>query len=219
MLGSGLLWISAVVMLLSTVGLILAAKIVLGFLLAVGPIFIGLFLFDATRGFFDGWLRTTAAFALTPLAACVFGAALVLVLEPFLVVVAAQAAEGEFDMGSIVTVTLIIAVFGIVMSLVLRMATGIASGYVTPQGRRFADLGRAGAEGAPGTAGGRGGAAAPGMARAEMLRTETIAATEAGARRAHEIADAVRPVAPSAQRLDDAYRRMPRPVRRPGGLG
>ena len=47
MLGSGLLWLSAIALLLVTLGLIIAAKIVLAFLLAVGPIFIGMLLFDA----------------------------------------------------------------------------------------------------------------------------------------------------------------------------
>ncbi|HVZ99348.1 MAG TPA: type IV secretion system protein [Caulobacterales bacterium] len=136
MLGSGLLWLSALVMLLSTIGVILAAKIVLAFLLAVGPIFIGLCLFDTTRGLFDGWLRTTIAFALAPLAANVFGAAMLMMLAPFLDTLLEKAMANEFDMGPIVTIGLIVSVFTIVMGLAFRVGAGIAGGLSTTPNRR-----------------------------------------------------------------------------------
>jgi type IV secretion system protein VirB6 len=128
-LGAGLLWISAVAMLLSSVGLLLACKIVLGFLLALGPLFIGLFLFDATRGFFDGWLRTTIAFALTPLATTVLAAAMLLMLAPSIARLKQVANAERFDMGPIVTIAIIVAVFGLVMLQALRLGYGIAGGF------------------------------------------------------------------------------------------
>ncbi len=41
----------------------------LGLLLALGPLFIALMLFDSTRGLFEGWLRASLGFALAPLTA------------------------------------------------------------------------------------------------------------------------------------------------------
>ena len=130
-LGSGLLWMSAVTMLLVTVGMIVAMKIVVGFLLAIGPVFIGLFLFDATRGLFDGWLRTTVAFALAPLATTVFAAAMLVMLGPVVQRLGVLAAANRFDMGTVVTVAIIVAVSVIVMLQALRATFGIASGLQT----------------------------------------------------------------------------------------
>ena len=54
-------------MLFSTLGLVLTAKVVLALLLALGPVFAALLLFEQTRGMFDGWLRAAFAFAFIPL--------------------------------------------------------------------------------------------------------------------------------------------------------
>ncbi|MEZ5955696.1 MAG: type IV secretion system protein [Hyphomonadaceae bacterium] len=129
MLGSGILWLSALGLLLTTVGVILAAKIVLAFLLAVGPVFIALFLFDSTRGLFIGWVRATLAFAITPAAANVFSAAMIVMMSPFLTTLAENSASEVFDMGPIVTIALIITVFAIVMLMMLRATATIASGF------------------------------------------------------------------------------------------
>lgn len=136
MLGAGLLWMAGVGLLLTTIGVILAAKIVLGFLLAIGPIFIALFLFDTTRGFFDGWLRATVAFALAPLAANVFGGAMLIMLTPFLAVLAHNASLDVFDMGPIVATALIVTVFALVMVMTLRVTATIAAGFATSVSNR-----------------------------------------------------------------------------------
>lgn len=135
MLGAGLLWLSALGLLLTTVGVILAAKIVLAFLLAVGPVFIALFLFDSTRGLFDGWLRATLAFAIAPSAANVFSAAMIIMMSPFLTALADNAGSGVFEMGPIVTISLVVAVFAVVMVMMLRATATIASGFATQTSR------------------------------------------------------------------------------------
>lgn len=63
------LTISATLILLTSLGAVLASKIVLGLLLGLGPLFVAMLLFDATRGVFEGWLRASIAFALAPLMA------------------------------------------------------------------------------------------------------------------------------------------------------
>jgi type IV secretion system protein VirB6 len=226
MLGSGMLWLSAIIMLLSTVGLILAAKIVLGFLLAIGPIFIGLFLFDSTRGFFDGWLRTTLAFALAPLAASVFGMAMLVMLRPFLVSLDEQVRQGTFDMGSVMTITLIVLVFLIVMLQVLRIGASIAGGFSTSgagPGRRGAATGSVSAPAAASISveserGGEGRAAQATLLRAaaDMQGRGADISVALDDRRGRATADALAPMVAPSERLGQAARRMPRPTRRPG---
>jgi len=216
MLGSGLLWLSSGLMLLSTIGVILAAKIVLGFLLALGPVFIGLFLFDRTRGLFDGWLRVTIGFALAPLAACVFATGMLLMLAPFTAALLEKAELREFDMASIMTIALIVAVFTIVMSQVLRVGAGIASGFtsaitgrdtpmpvfVTPGGVASSVITNTAEDTEPG--------------RRDGPRHFAISADAVSVdRRVGEAADAVRSVEVSeGERLGKAYRRMPTPTLR-----
>jgi type IV secretion system protein VirB6 len=217
-LGSGLLWMSAVAMLLSTVGIILATKVVLGFLLAVGPLFIALFLFEGTRGFFDGWLRTTIAFALTPLSTIVFAAAMLLMIAPFIARVDELAAANRFDMGAIVTITIVVAVFVIVMFQTLRIGFGIASGFSSARRPGYG----AGAASLPVAAP----AAAPERDRArEMSRAASLlpylpmpaeTSQRAGVeeRRVFEMSHAVAETAPSGARLGQVYRRAPLPAGR-----
>ncbi|GAA0535080.1 type IV secretion system protein VirB6 [Rhizomicrobium palustre] len=68
-----LVWVSALMMLLGTAGVMVTSKIVLMGLLCLGPIFVALALFSATRGLFEGWLKATVLFALAPLFAVVLG--------------------------------------------------------------------------------------------------------------------------------------------------
>ncbi|HVY84324.1 MAG TPA: type IV secretion system protein [Caulobacterales bacterium] len=218
MLGSGLLWLSALVMLLSTIGVILAAKIVLAFLLAVGPIFIGLCLFDATRGFFDGWLKTTIAFALAPLAANVFGAAMLMMLAPFLDTLMENAAANQFAMGPIVTIGLIVSVFTIVMGFAFRVGAGIASGFSTTGNRRarapqepaapFFEPQRAFAS-----------ARAEETAARAALADGVVWSESSASRRTGAVADAVTPEQTLVvERLGQSDRRRPEPARRRGDM-
>jgi type IV secretion system protein VirB6 len=72
------------ILLIGTVGVLVVAKIVLAMLLAVGPLFILLALHSATRGLFEGWLRTSGLFALAPLLTLLVGSAGVAMLQPMI---------------------------------------------------------------------------------------------------------------------------------------
>ena len=211
-LASGMLWLCGIGMLMTTVGLILAVKIVLAFLLAIGPIFIAFFLFESTRGLFDGWLRMTIAMAVTPLAVNVFGAAMLLMLQPFLTELSINIAKTEFDMGVIVTIAIIVGIFAFIMGMALRLGAGIAMGFTS-------QAVRAGAGAAPETT-------MPndprGPARAEAIAArlevgpsggEDVARGAAAAitRRAEDSAGAVASIVPPSERLGQAYRREARP--------
>jgi type IV secretion system protein VirB6 len=78
------LTISSWVILFANLGLILAAKIILGLLTALGPLFAGLLLFEAGRGLFEGWLRAVLAFSLMPLVVTLGLVLQLTLLEPHL---------------------------------------------------------------------------------------------------------------------------------------
>ena len=67
------MWLSALLLLLGTVGVLVTARIALAVLLAVGPVFVVLALFPGTRGLFAGWLRGVVLTAVTPLFAVLGG--------------------------------------------------------------------------------------------------------------------------------------------------
>ena len=135
MLGSGLLWLTAITLLLLTLGLIIAAKIVLAFLLAIGPIFIGMLLFDQTRGLFEGWMRATVSAAMAPLAVHVFGAVMLMILQPFLDILVGNAGNLKFDMGPVITITIVVIVFLMVMVFGLGAVAAIGRGFGFSRGR------------------------------------------------------------------------------------
>lgn len=109
--GSQALTICAMILLLSSLGVLLAAKVVLGLLLAIGPLFIALMLFESTRGLFEGWLRATLAFAFAPLAATVLLGVTLTVLEPALLQMQDRVAAGDFSKTPVYTVIVLIVVF------------------------------------------------------------------------------------------------------------
>jgi type IV secretion system protein VirB6 len=130
--GATALWLSAVVLLVSTLGLLILAKLMLGLLLAIGPLFVGLLLFDATKGFFEGWLRTALGFALVPLATVVFMAALLASLEPSLQSLAVARAENRYAIEPILTVLVIILTFTAVFGSVIGLCTRLVAGFRLP---------------------------------------------------------------------------------------
>lgn len=223
MLGSGLLWLCAIVLLLVTLGLIIAAKIVLAFLLAVGPIFIGMLLFNVTRGLFDGWLRATLSFAMAPLAVNIFGAVMLMILAPFLEILVKNAHDAKFDMGPVITIALIVCVFAIVMVFGLGAVSAIARGFGssrrsddTPSMRRLPAPDRP-LSGGPGERAEQIAARIAMIDRNQAIEAGAYSSREVFTRRTGEIADAVSstPLLVS-DRLGQAYNRAPRPTMRRG---
>lgn len=79
-----LFWLSGLILLLSTLGLLILTRLVLFLLLVLGPLFIVLALFDQTRGLFNGWLRTSIVFALAPMLTVLGGKAALSLFVPLL---------------------------------------------------------------------------------------------------------------------------------------
>ena len=118
----------------------------LGLLLGLGPLFIVMFLFDATRGVFEGWLRATLAFAFVPLVTILLLGVMLVILEPNLVQLEQQNTAGVFGLGPTYAIMILIMVFVGVMSGALIAIGVIANGFKLPTRARAstdpADVGR-----------------------------------------------------------------------------
>ncbi|MCI3131092.1 type IV secretion system protein [Phenylobacterium aquaticum] len=101
-----LLWLSGLVLLLATAGLLVITHVVLAVLLALGPLFVATGLFDATRGLFQGWLRTSVGFGFAPLLVVVGGAGALDLLNPLVVAIADDPAAAVRDLRPVVTLFL-----------------------------------------------------------------------------------------------------------------
>lgn len=133
--GATALWLSAIVLLVSTLGLLILAKLMLGLLLAIGPFFVGMLLFESTKGFFEGWLRTSLGFALVPLATVVFMAGLLASLEPSLQGLAVAREESRYDLQPILTVMVIVLTFTAVFGSVIGLCTRLVAGFRLPSAK------------------------------------------------------------------------------------
>ncbi len=185
-LGAMLLTAAGSTLLLSTLGVILACKIVLGVLLGLGPLFILMFLFDATRGVFEGWLRAALAFAFAPLLAILLLGVILVILEPNLVQIEQQSSQGVYVLAPTYAVVILILVFVGVMSGALIAVGMIAWGFHLPvRARGGADVvegGRASAMPAERDVASQSRAARSAAAAVAMERRDTmiLGATAAG---------------------------------------
>lgn len=129
---AALVWLSAAIMMAASIGVLLVVRIILALLLLLGPLFVALALFPATRGLFEGWLRTTVKFALVPLFTLPLTAAMVAVAGPY----AAELDNGVITSvrdGPVLLIMLIILVFAAVMWQAARLGGSIAGGIRLPR--------------------------------------------------------------------------------------
>ena len=124
---SGMMWIGAMLLLLGTVGLLVTARIALALLLAVGPIFVVLALFEGTRGLFTGWLKGLTMMALAPLFAVLGGSIMLEMAVP--VLAALVAVPGQIDQQAAMAFFVIGAVHMALMLLSLKVASTMVSGW------------------------------------------------------------------------------------------
>lgn len=123
----GMMWFGAMLLLLGTVGLLVAARIALALLLAVGPIFVVLALFEGTRGLFTGWLKGLVMMALAPLFAVLGGSIMLELAVPILA--ALVAVPGQIDQQAAMAFFLVGAVHVALMFMALKVAGTMVAGW------------------------------------------------------------------------------------------
>jgi type IV secretion system protein VirB6 len=121
-----LMWLSALLLMLGTVGVLVTARIALAVLLGLGPVFITMALFGPTRGLFVGWLRGVLLTALTPLFAVLGGALMAELAVP--VVASLRGAEGV-DGRAAMALFVLASVHCAVMTLAIRVASTMVAGW------------------------------------------------------------------------------------------
>jgi type IV secretion system protein VirB6 len=123
----GMMWFGAMLLLLGTVGLLVTARIALALLLALGPIFVVLALFEGTRGLFTGWLKGLTMMALAPLFAVLGGSIMLEMAVP--VLAALVAVPGKIDQQAAMAFFLVGAVHMALMFLSLKVAGTMVAGW------------------------------------------------------------------------------------------
>jgi len=194
-------------------GMLAVTALLVGVLSAIGPIFITLFLFRQTRGFFEGWVRALTAAALASMSAWVLILLMLNVLEPWLVSLAQQRELKQLDASTAMTAASIVFVF---TSAQLAMA---ASGAVVAFGFRLGSEPRA-PSGAAVNGSSAGAAEAgppvemlsrPGLLADQLRRFDQVFESRSRSAAAGAAASSMRLVAsdPSVTpgRLDSGYRR------------
>lgn len=123
----GMMWIGALLLLLGTVGVLVTARIALALLVALGPIFVVMALFEGTRGLFTGWIKGVVMLALTPLLAVLGGSIMLELAVP--VLAALTQFSGQIDAQAAMAFLLIGAVHAALMVMVLRVAGTMVAGW------------------------------------------------------------------------------------------
>jgi type IV secretion system protein VirB6 len=124
-------------MILSTLGVLLASKVVLAILLALAPLIAGLALFEATRGLVEGWLKAMIALAVTPLMVTLALSLELAMMTPALRALGEARAAQQFAAFSVepaVTVLVLSLVFALVVLLGVVSLGVIAGGLRLPRG-------------------------------------------------------------------------------------
>ncbi len=118
------------------IGGLAAMRLVAGFLLAIGPFFIALLLFDGTRGLFVGWIRALAATALGALGiALALGIELVLIEMKLAELITLREASVPTP-GAAIELFVMTLIFTLVMLAMIYASAKVALGFRLPDGWR-----------------------------------------------------------------------------------
>lgn len=130
--------LGGLVTLLTSLGVVLACKVVLSVLLALAPIVAGLLLFETTRGLVEGWLKAMIALSILPMIATLALSLELAMMAPSLKALAAMKDAQQFaelDMGPAVTVLVLSLVFAVVLVAATIAVCVIVAGLRLPRER------------------------------------------------------------------------------------
>jgi type IV secretion system protein VirB6 len=120
---------AAAALLASTAGVLAMALIATGVLTAVGPVFIALLLFEATGGFFAGWVRALVAAVLIPMVCWVTTSVLLVVLTPRIDALAQQRAAHAINLDAAAAASAIVMIFAGAQAALIVAGVLIAGGF------------------------------------------------------------------------------------------
>lgn len=125
--------VSAILITLSTVGILVATRVMLAILLAIAPAMAGFILFDGTRGVALGWIGAIVAVAIAPAFALLVAAIEFALLSPIITRLLSEQAAGAFEIASVMPIGLVTVVFVIALAFAIRAATQISRGLLHPR--------------------------------------------------------------------------------------
>jgi type IV secretion system protein VirB6 len=134
-LGPNMLLLSALLLVLASAGVLVIAKIILGLLLLLGPVFAILALFAGTRGLTLGWARAAVLMALVPIMAMMTSAGVVALLEPVLTEMYVSASQGLFSLRSALAILVVVLIMVAVSVQLFRIGRTIVGGWVMSFGQ------------------------------------------------------------------------------------
>lgn len=202
----GMMWLGAMLFLLGTVGVLVTARIALAVLVAVGPIFVVMALFDGTRGLFTGWLKGIVMLALVPLFAVLGGSVMLELAVPILAALAAT--PGQIDPQAAMAFFLVGAVHMALMVMILKVTSTMVAGW-----RVFGLVPEKGERGDTGSGAFGGASATPMSTAAAATMAQSSAASD---RRIPVAAFATAPAANDGGSIAQAGRRDVRVVEQMG---
>ncbi len=123
---------SGLILTLTTIGVLVAMRVVLAILLAIAPLMAGFILFDSTRGMAQGWLGAMATAAIVPLFVLILAAVEFAILGPIIARVLSEQAAGNYQTNSVMPIWLVTLIFAIALLFALRAAGRIARGIRLP---------------------------------------------------------------------------------------
>jgi type IV secretion system protein VirB6 len=137
-LGPNMLLFSALFLVLASAGVLVVAKIILGLLLLLGPVFAVLGLFPSTRGLAVGWGRAAIMMALVPIMTMITSTGALAALEPILTQMYVSAGQGDFSLRAALTILVIVLIMVAVAVQLFRIGRTIVSGWTLPFGQHRA---------------------------------------------------------------------------------
>ena len=121
-----------VVYLTATIGALASVRLVIGLLLALGPLFIAFLLFAGTRGLFEGWIRGLAGAAIGAVAVTLLLGAELALVESWIAYLIAMRQAGLSIVGAPVEIFVVMLVFGLAMLAALLASARVAMGFRLP---------------------------------------------------------------------------------------
>ncbi len=129
--GPNLMLLTALLLVLASAGVLAVAKVLLGLMLALGPIFVALSLFTTTRALTIGWARVSIFLALVPLLSLMTTAGALALVEPMVIDMAIEAQAGIFELRSAIALFVGVLVMAAVSFQLFKIAMTITTSGAT----------------------------------------------------------------------------------------